>query len=429
MDDVRQVNVIGHLGAQSGLGNTARAFVRALQRHGYKVSGLDIDGRSPTARAVEGVDAVESVDRLPSGVNLLVLSLDRSARLLLRQLPGLMDPRFVNIGMVFWELALIPPAWKTTLRLFDALAVCSRYCQQTYETACPEVPVVYCEHPLETPLELGPQARLQARRERGIGDDRFLVVSSFDARSDTGRKNPFAAIETFKRAFPTGEPAALIVKVNGHGGADRDALGAAIRDDARIRLLTETLPYDEVRGLYASADVYLTLHRSEGLGLGGMEAMAEGTLVIATAHSGNLSYMTEQNSLLVPYTLVPPRDTIWFFDPAFAGDGARWADADLDAAAAMLVGAYRDRALRTRLATQAREDILRRQATAWDVVALRSLIERLSRSRIDAASRSRHRRRAQLALVAHPRLLGRNVRAALWRARNLSTARRARPSA
>ena len=54
----------------------------------------------------------------------------------------------------------------------------------------------------------------------------------------------------------------------------------------------------------ASADAYVSLHRAEGYGLTMAEAMMLGKPVIATGYSGNLEFMDEDNSVLVPYSKV-----------------------------------------------------------------------------------------------------------------------------
>lgn len=48
------------------------------------------------------------------------------------------------------------------------------------------------------------------------------------------------------------------------------------------------------------SDCYTSLHRSEGFGLRMAEAMALGKPTIATAYSGNLDFMTAENSYLCP---------------------------------------------------------------------------------------------------------------------------------
>lgn len=80
---------------------------------------------------------------------------------------------------------------------------------------------------------------------------------------------------------------ALVLKGNGRPEdaakqpVGRELLEAA-HTDARIKFVCETMTYGEVLALYAACDVFVSLHRSEGLGLGPLEAMMLGKAVIAT---------------------------------------------------------------------------------------------------------------------------------------------------
>jgi glycosyltransferase involved in cell wall biosynthesis len=111
----------------------------------------------------------------------------------------------------------------------------------------------------------------------------------------------------------------------------REQLRLAARQHAHVVLLEEYMSEHENSGLLLAADCFVSLHRSEGFGLGPAHCMALGKPVIATAWSGNLTFMREENSWLVPYTMttVGP-DALPY--PA----GAPWADPDLDAAAAAM---------------------------------------------------------------------------------------------
>jgi glycosyltransferase involved in cell wall biosynthesis len=80
------------------------------------------------------------------------------------------------------------------------------------------------------------------------------------------------------------------------------------------------------------ADCYISLHRAEGFGLTPAEAMAWGRPVIATGYSGNLAFMTAENSYLVGYSLVPvPRA----FRSVYR-TGSQWAEPRHDDAVAAM---------------------------------------------------------------------------------------------
>ncbi len=128
-----------------------------------------------------------------------------------------------------------------------------------------------------------------------------------------------------------------------------------IGEDERIRVLPISLNYRETLTLYASCDVYVSLHRSEGLGLVPLECMLLGKPVIATAWSGNMSYMNHRNSCLVGYDLVD-----------YSGVGAdgrfklrskvRWANPRVEEAAAWMRRLVYDEMLREHVGRKAMED-------------------------------------------------------------------------
>jgi len=155
------------------------------------------------------------------------------------------------------------------------------------------------------------------------------------------RKNSFAAVVAFKRAFPDTSDlrANLVVKLNNVGDPNNvemqhflGLLHEECAGDPRIRVLTESLSYSDVLQLYASCDVVVSLHRSEGLGLAPLEAMRLGRPAIATAWSGNLTYMNYSNSCLVSYGFVTAGGDS-HYTAKFLGRNGYWADPDLGEAA------------------------------------------------------------------------------------------------
>ncbi len=365
----KKINIIGHLGSSSGLGNTARLFIAVLHSQGYELAGLDVDYHAGgDATALPNIRMAKSVAELPFEVNLIIVAIQLLPSIWRRRLPGLLAPRFKNVGLIFWELPVIPSPWLPSLRMFDAIMVCSQYVRHTLETALPEIRTVFAEHPLQTQnISLDGS---DVRNTLGLKQTDLVYASSFDLRSDYTRKNPLAVLDAFEAAFPNESDVRLVIKANGKpddGGSNPVAQQILKRvvADPRIVFISETMPYERVMKVYAACDVYLSLHRAEGLGLGPMEAMLLGKLVIATGYSGNMTYMTQQNSMPIPYGLTAPTHTSWQYQRAFSGKGAAWAEPDMHAAVAALRLAYEKPELRKRLAQAARMDIARRQETAW----------------------------------------------------------------
>jgi glycosyltransferase involved in cell wall biosynthesis len=52
-----------------------------------------------------------------------------------------------------------------------------------------------------------------------------------------------------------------------------------------------------------SCDVYISMHKSEGFGIGMLEAMFLSKPVIATNYGGNTDFMNHDNSLLLKYKM------------------------------------------------------------------------------------------------------------------------------
>jgi glycosyltransferase involved in cell wall biosynthesis len=145
----------------------------------------------------------------------------------------------------------------------------------------------------------------------------------------------------------------MVCKATGVEGAPEAvaALKAEIGEAGDVRLMTDWLTGGQMSALIASADILLSLHRSEGFGLLPAQAMALGKAVVATNWSANLDFMTSGNGMLVDYSLVPVEDSQGLYH------GGRWADPDVQDAAAKLEALIGDPALRQRLGAQAAQDV------------------------------------------------------------------------
>jgi glycosyltransferase involved in cell wall biosynthesis len=397
-------------------------FIRALQGRGHPVAGLDIDRPDGVeAGRLTGIPMASHARDLPYERSLVIASMHQLPKIWLGFGKAIRSPARRFVGLVFWELPTIPSAWLSSLRMFDALLTCSTFVRQAVASAVPELPVLHAEHPL-APMADAPD-RASVRSAYGIPNDSVAFWCTFDPRSGLPRKNPAGTIRAFLEAFPERSDVCLVVKSNGPASDEdlgKSGVPLSIRNDARVIWLESYLPHDALMHLFASCDVFVSLHRSEGLGLVPMEAMSLGKLVIATGYSGNMTYMNEHNSMAVPYRMVEASDEIHFITRRFVGPGALWADPDVASAAAMMRSVLELPDAARRLAARARDDIAARQKEAWRAEWLDQLVPVLDRSE-RYRSRGALRSRLLASEVLDATLLRRNARAALrWLQRRLA---------
>ncbi|KAB7767999.1 MULTISPECIES: glycosyltransferase [unclassified Xanthomonas] len=313
------LNLYGYLYGQFGLGQSARQYARALLQAGYPLSLNDAGIAIP--HACDDRSLVSFMGGAASHpINLVFVNPDHFAQVR----PSLPVAAY-TIGFWFWELDSIPADWMQVVAQVDEIWVATAFVERAFRRAT-DKPVVRIPHPIPQALDL-----TLPRSCFDLQDDAFVFLCSFDFNSSIHRKNPFAVIAAFKRAFP--DPAArvqLLIKTsNGHR---HPALLAELRrhsqGDARILLRDQILSDAQVCALQRSVDAYVSLHRAEGLGLGLAETMALGKPVIGTGWSGNLDFMDDENSCLVPFRLIPVEQGQY----PHVQDG-QWADADVDVAA------------------------------------------------------------------------------------------------
>lgn len=321
------VNVIGYLQATSGLGERVRELERVLTAAGIRYSRWDLD-LTESARSATRPTPRPDDDVIFDTTIAVVTALAFPA--LADVYPPLVDEVDRVVGYWFWELAEIPDTHRPAIAMVDEIWTPTTFVRDAYATAV-DLPVRLVPLPIPPPT---PSAR--SRASFGI-DDRFTVLTSFDHLSAMERKHPVGVIEVFRTAFPDRDDVALVVKsINGHLRPDQSAaLVAAAADDPRIALRDGYLDDADQAALLAAADCYVSLHRSEGLGLHIAESMWLGTPVVATDYSGSVDLTTPLSdgdavAELVPYRIVPVEHG------GEAYTVGSWAEPDLAAAATAL---------------------------------------------------------------------------------------------
>jgi glycosyltransferase involved in cell wall biosynthesis len=340
------INVAGFARSVYGIGESSRAIWRAVQATELPCVLLNV-------RSQVHSNADESLGGFarnnPFRVNLMTFSFDYSRRFYRD-----MGPRFFagrhNIGLWYWEQEHFPMRWHSAFDYYDEIWVASHFTREAIAAVSP-IPV----RKITYPLYLNETEMVPDRRRFGLPESACLFLFTFDFFSTTHRKNPAALIAAFRRAFRPDDAAVLVIKsINAeHDPAARGSLGRE-SEGASVVFMDPHISGAELNALFASADCYVSLHRSEGLGLGMAQAMYLGKPVIGTNYSGNLEFMNSNNSLLVGYTM-----TELDVDSGPYERGTRWAEPNVKEAADLMRWVYEHRAEGEALGARAAADIRR----------------------------------------------------------------------
>ncbi|MEO9191766.1 MAG: glycosyltransferase [Acetobacteraceae bacterium] len=359
------VIVAGELTRASGLGESARLMVRALDTLGIPNWPLDIGALLP---AHEADMAFVAAKTQPPQDAALVLHVNAPMLpMVLARLPRALVRGRRVVGYWAWELPVVGPEWRIGARFVHEAWAPSDF------TAAALAPLLdgrvrTVPHPLAA---APPVPAAMDRAAFGLPADAVIVLVGFNLASSFERKNPLAAIAAFRAAFAERADRLLVLKVGNpaHAPDDFARLVAAVADAPNIRLETRIFPAAESFALTAAADIVLSLHRSEGFGLLPAEAMLLGRPVVATGWSGNMTFMDDTSAALVGYRLVAARDP----RGVYAVAGAVWAEPDIARAADWLRRLADDPALRARLGAAGRAAAQARLGSAALADAVRSL--------------------------------------------------------
>ncbi len=356
----RPLNIHGDFLAATGLMEVGRRLTRALLDSPLDVRIADIISLGPSHSVSRAEPELASVSRLPSaeGDRLWLANINEFVHI---DEASLRPPRASGrvIGLWFWELPRLPAFVASQVQRVDEIWVASQFVRDTMRQHTTR-PVHVVPVPIEPrlPISFG-------RRDYDLPDDAVVYFFNLDSYSIVGRKNPFGVIAAFKRAFNAserGRAAQLVIKCTNL--APRPAFAAALHramDEIGGVVLSGDLEHADMNGLLSSIDVYVSLHRSEGFGIGMAEAMALGKPVIGTAFSGNVDFLRPKISCPVGYRvrLITDLDHEWWPDgtAVYPPGFTYWAEPDLDEAARWMRLLFDEPELRRRIGGAAAKHI------------------------------------------------------------------------
>jgi len=337
----RRVAILGLFCRRVGIGRGAELLAKELETEGALVTKIDVSDAlhlrpNRTCDDVTGISILTTVR-----FDLIIVHLNPPEFSHVRlKLPSAAIDHSTLVGYFAWELDRMPASWRESVACCNQVWVPSVFVAQSIERSFPEAltKLAVREHRVE--LDKLPTrtatARCRARGRLGLRDDTFVVLTSFSVQSTVARKNPLAAVQAFRQAMDSPNTGAELLVRCLDVDASPDALlplEQAAAGDSRIHLVRIGKEMSEIEDAYLAADMYISLHRSEGFGLNLAEALAIGLPVLATRWGLSDSIAEHPNFIGVPSKLVPVIDPQHIYDQV---PGARWAEADVEFAATAL---------------------------------------------------------------------------------------------
>lgn len=344
------INLFGYFRSPIGLGSLSRGLSAALQSAGCPVRQLLLTNATMEGRF--GLDDLTPDFDFGAPRNLFVSYPHIDFDLFQVYPPEFFAGRESGVHLA-WEQRDFHPAWGKRLVRFDRLFALSRFAADAVAAGtgrhCDVIPCVVS-------VDAAAAARF-SRRDFDLPATAFVVGLVMDATSSLERKNPLGAVEALARAFAGQRDVVVALKIS--GGAEgrfqstvRTIVERLAGAGLDYRLITGTLPKAKVEGLIRCCDAYLSLHRAEGFGYTIAEAMLLGVPVVASAYSGNMDFMSDDNAFAVPC-----RETLVTRQEGPFQLGTVWGDPDLDAAAALLRDVRDDPAAARAKAARAQVDV------------------------------------------------------------------------
>lgn len=342
------VNLVGYFRAVKGISEAARSSTLALDSAKIPYTVNDYEFGIPEWQRIETMPNSQFGNGFEFNTNLIHVNPPQLPYLWTSFKKENLTSKY-TIGVWYWELPELPDEWQPAFELVDEIWAASQFIFDSISAKAP-IPVV------KIPPCISPVYNQQLKRsDYNLPTDRFLFLCAYDVLSIQARKNPIGAVDAFKRAFPKDDSSVgLVIKVNNATENLREIrrLYSYINGYSNCYLIEKVFDKPRFNSLLNVVDAYISLHRSEGFGLIPAEAMSFGKPVIMTRWSGNLDFMTPDNSCGVDYKLIPvgaqsgPYTSRQF-----------WADPDIDHASFFMQKLMADKNYYDKISSQAKKTI------------------------------------------------------------------------
>ena len=343
------ITIVADFTLPTSLSKTVRDFAFALKKAGIPFQTFDLHPR--TGLPVEDYDGIITPVK-----EFRVLKYTHIIEMFSSPLPKSLPLERMRI--VFWEFTSGLMEYNPAIADVKTIIAMSDFNFEVFKKILPpEVSVRKILYPFFSYSKELPSIAA-TRRKYGIGENEFAVFFNFDYGSSFNRKNPDGSIKAFAKAFHDHKDARLVFKTKGASEHKKERenlwlLAKKLGISDRVTMIDDYIPMQDVYGLTNACDVYLSLHRGEGFGLGIVEAMSLGKPVIVTNYSSPKEFCKEGNTLLVAYKEVDVQESMR--DHPCYISVKKWAEPDTDSAAAALSSLYNNKHIREKTGDSAKK--------------------------------------------------------------------------
>ena len=318
------VNHIAYFSKDFGIGKFSQALAALIDLTGVPQQKYDLPNVIGGVRQGVEFQPTHGGGPLTYANSILAVNHDQVAGLV--RSTGFLSTSGKRIGYWWWEVEGLTDEHLRAARHFNEIWVGSSFVKGLLEAK------------LDRPVRLVPIPVLDQRnpsagkREAGFPENRIVFFPASSLLSDPARKNPLGVVRSFIEAFSPLDGAFLELHLV---DSDREPFAhngltevlRAIDGRTDIRVSTDRFSSEILDKKIEAADCFVSLHRSEGLGLNLLQAVNSGTYLIATGYGGNMDFMCFENSAVVGFHKEPIGPS-----PYYAGLG-KWAEPDLAHAA------------------------------------------------------------------------------------------------
>jgi glycosyltransferase involved in cell wall biosynthesis len=223
----------------------------------------------------------------------------------------------IKIGYLAWEESVFPrKIIEEFNRELHGLMVTSEHVLQVMRNSGLTIPVVNISEGINQNLLTSEEYKLKTKKSY-----KFLHISS-----GLPRKGVDVLIKAFTEEFDSTEDVALVIKTyRNESNTIPEILEKLDKNKSpEIEVIYDlNLTEGQIAKLYEQSDSVIIPSRAEGFGLPVAEAMLKHSPVVTTGYSGQMDFVSEENSWLIDYELVKA-------DSQLDLHNSFWAEPDID---------------------------------------------------------------------------------------------------